>query len=610
MPKQPLPMKHYKCKTSRIINKYYQERINHIKNDYIKYKPRKNNSNIIASFMMSLISIVHYFEVEAARENMVFGKNFFGISGTDLIKWFEIYSVNNQVQKTLQYLTRERILLRTRIHSESYYVVNSDIFTCKNGSYCFKYKGDNSLSSLFIGYCDICHYCNYNPNQCMFNIIFPKKISSMTSKNLEDIEQLPIIKDLNEKLALRNKIYSNLPMYKKELSNYNVNTDKLTDLEIYHFYIEIKSRINVNKNYDDIIKDVNRIVNRGRTITTTTNLNHDYLAVFKKADAKSKDKIILDDWGFNPLMISIMNILNIGREDAKDENIIFPGFSMYHIEQMLKKAFIANESVYDNLYRLQRMNLVQKLTYDSDEGGPKNKKNKYYYDLNDSRFYCVGGIYIFYYPETWNEYKIFNGVCPYHHLCNKNSTNVSCSLIEHMENIARLCGSKLSDHFKSYLQNKFNEWKDDFVNYLIYKENFKKILELNMNYVNENVQYHLSERKIENDYTLTYNDIVTYLDDSEIAYYGKELTINYGNDRVFRKIIDTIIEIISMIIIRDEKKRKKETSSSTLTKTDCGENKTDPKNAKRNIESVYLEFINSLILAPYEEKIKIKKESV
>lgn len=590
MPRSPLPTTEYDYDTDRIINRYYPQRVSDIREDLAFNRTSNTNSYNISSFMMSLISMIHYFEEDAKELGMVFGESFFGISGTDLSKWFEDYANKETIYDNLYRLTRIRMIFRVQINNEFYYRVNDEDFICQNGVYLYKYNKGKDLENLFLGYCDICHYCNYKADRCNFLDIFAKKLISISGCPRKEVVSSDVYRDLEKKISRNKTNFNRISSYEKQLEKEGIPIKELTEHEKYHYHKKINESEENEKT--EVVKELKIIVEKRRTRQKNNIENaEDYQKIVKKIDDQTQTRIIVDEWGFNPLMMSILNVINLGKEDSKILNIKFPGFSMYHIEKMLDGLWISNETIYDNLYKLQRMNLIKKIYYDEDEK-PKNTKNEFYFKLNESRFLCVGGIYLFYYPRSYFKYKIFNGVCPHHHFCTDPRCSETCSLIRTMKNIGNMINENHTSDLVMYLTQKMEEWKKDFMHYELYKENLSTIIQCNVTYINNEIERRSHQKRVENVPTISTEDIMSKLTEIEILYYGKGLTDYYENDTKYRKLIDGISETIALVLTREIKKKKKQ-------------NKTKKKQKKIKTDMDYTEFLKSLILTPKKDRINL-----
>jgi len=594
-------MKYYKCKTERILKRYYNDRINIIKEHYCKYKKRKESKFTFNFLIMDIISFIHYIEVEAYKNNMQMGEQFFGVAHSDILKWFENYVPKKFIQEKLYQLVRERILNRTTIENEFFYSINDSIFVCNNGTYFFRYSKKMELESLFIGICDICHYCNYNPSMCIFLEIMEQKLEMLSGKE-NKIDQLPIMCELKEKIKQREQHYFNLESYIMKLNKNKINTTELTKNEIIHYYTLLKNDDDDKNIITQIQQEIIQLLKQKNAFLFYSN---ELYKKYNQALLNKKFSLIDDKWGFNPLMISIINILNLGREDAKEEKIIFPGFSNYHIEKMFCRNWISNETIYENIYKLYRMNFLLRLVYD-DDVRPLNTKNQYYFDLNEHRFFCLDGYYIFYYSEATSIYKVFNGLCHNHHFCERTLCNQNCVLLTHIKNLLTILNLPQNKNFFSYFENKLKQWNDDREHFDQYFSFFSEFIKTNITLINNYVKEKLQKRKIQYSF-LSFEDIISELNDAELLYYGKQ----YYNNSIIKnenenenerknKYIILVADLLCTIIIQKNKKKKNRENISI----------NDEKNTqlkKKITEEQYFQLLKTIVNSSSSEKINLYK---
>lgn len=575
--------KYYKCDIHRVMTRYYKDRVESIRNEIIEIKPKRNRSALISPFMISIISIIHYLEEEGKKIGLKLGKDFLGISESDIERWFSPNASVSTIRNNLYKLSRFGFLLREKFGGTFYYMVNDVDFICKNGVYLYKYGDAPILENIFLGYCGICHYCNYKPDKCMFDVIFKKKLSNISDIPENDIDSLPMYKELKRRVDEKKKIYEMRRQTIAKLKKFQIPTKTLTEYELYRFG-KIIDRGGEEEKIEKMVKKEYTRMKERRKPTQEKRMSEKYEELTKYIENLN---IIGDEWGFNLIMMGIINIINLGREDAKSLKIQFPGFSLYQIKQMLKGLWLSSEMVYDNLYKLQKMGVIRKLQY-SEKEMHKSKSN-YYFDLNDNRFLCIGGIYLFYYPNALNEYKIFNGVCPHYHFCNASSPS-SCQLFRSFQTLSEYIGNKDS-HLLRYLSEKMELWKNDFINFDIYKENLMTIIAYNVHYIKSWMVKRFKDKGVTLDnipeYTIEY--LFNHLTASEIMFYGKEITEHYDDERLFKSLFDEVCEAIFVSVYNQYKKEHKEAENSNDTKSG----------------TTLRDILKTLLTSNIEEKIKL-----
>jgi len=568
----------------------------------IMCKKTKKKSHTFTPIMTTIITIIDAAERDA--KEMYKDDLFYGLTSTILQKIFSKYGINkNDLKEKIYYLVKLGFIDYNRYGDDTtyYYSINKDFFVCSDGFYSIYCDNVDSPYNHFMGGCEMYHFCDCNSKSCILHNMMKEKASMMAN--------IPLYEDPIQKSEtlqyIKNKINERIEL-DKEIHNYKIKITKLignsveilTNTEIIKIYLKMKKiedddKFN-DKNilYKKLKKSILDFIILNKTIpidentlfTKSLKYTVNYKRLSSRYDINKIEKLNTMGDSLDPLMGSVLTMMDFSRKYADNNGWNFPGLSMYQIQKLTGGFWNSNESVFENVNHLVRNNFILKFRYDKIQNTKKsNELCKYHYDANLNVFPCFYGYYLYNNEDPDLTYKLCNSVCEHHPFCNLKPE--SCKMIQIMEEKTKILlypynfEKRTTKTFFSNLKLKMKVWIKDSLH-------FKKYKKYLIDFLNDNKNYFSQYGDI--------NILVSKMNDNEFIYYGKRLlsfndTENY--DYIKSETLDSLLDILR---VDDAKKRKK---SRRKKKVD-----TKKKDFIRN------EILRQILDEPLNKKIKLKNK--
>lgn len=542
------------------------DRVDHMNSVMCKTSIKKISTQAFNPLMATILCFLDASERDA-NERFPDGR-FYGLTGSNIEKIFvELKFEAKEIKETLYKLARYGFLVYRKIQGDPtyYYKINKNRFVCNCGMYCIYCSNVSSNYNLFLGYCELYHFCDCKAQSCDLPYILREKAAIMSGidYNNDRIKNSLTLKYISDKIYEKRKDEDKISQYTSEIREIIGNqVENLTKDEIIEYHYELDE---INKREDAkegvnlkkiLRKKIIDFISLGKTIPIEEGgfqlhpreYTANYKNLSKRYNTGNIEKIFTSDimgW-INPLMSSILSVLSFGRRYAELNNWTFPGLSMYQIERLTGGFWINNENVFENVYYLVRNNFVNKFRYEERYNVKKsNPLCKFHYDLNETKFPCYSGYYSYYGSHPSLSYRLCNGVCEHHPFCNQQPS--SCKLVDILTEKTKILlypykfGDSIDSDFFNKLRENFNVWITDEKKFELYADTFIKFLDQNR------------------DKFFDIEKLKGMLFNTEIGFYGKMLyNRNPSNvNKINEKVISSLVDLLNVNDIKDRKKRRK-----------------------------------------------------